>query len=178
MPADAELARWLRKTVVPPTARSSSKASPSSADTSSPSSSSSLSSSSGGCGPRRGCQVVLAANKCERRGGAEDVAAALAESVRFGFGEPVALSAMSGEGMADLYEVLQPLLDPIVEARQAAVQEVEGGSGGVGSIAAAAGEAAGTAAAAEGGTGEAPEEASGTGGLLRIAVMGLPNVVS
>jgi GTP-binding protein len=48
--------------------------------------------------------VVLVANKCEGR----QADAGLMEAWRLGFGEPVALSAEHGEGMADLYTALLP----------------------------------------------------------------------
>ncbi|HMO69690.1 MAG TPA: 50S ribosome-binding GTPase, partial [Novosphingobium sp.] len=51
--------------------------------------------------------VVLVANKAEGRAGD----AGLYEAFALGFGEPVALSAEHGEGMADLFEALLPHLD-------------------------------------------------------------------
>ena len=51
--------------------------------------------------------VVLVANKAEGRAGD----AGLFESFALGFGEPVALSAEHGEGLADLFEALLPHLD-------------------------------------------------------------------
>ncbi|KAL4438212.1 hypothetical protein ABPG77_010573 [Micractinium sp. CCAP 211/92] len=218
LPGDEQLAQWLRKTVVAAPRRSSESSSTSgtsssssptlaSSDSSSSSSSSSSSrssssltsassdsnssSSADASSSRNSCRVLVAANKCERRGagGEAAVAAALAESVRLGFGEPVAISAMTGEGMTELYEVLQPLLDPIVEARQAAVRQIEGASGGGGGKAGAetqrgeAGVAA--AAAAENGVQRAGRAAGAAredggspfgGGPLRVAIMGLPNV--
>lgn len=35
----------------------------------------------------------------------------MADAWRLGFGEPIAVSATAGEGMADLYAVLQPHVD-------------------------------------------------------------------
>ncbi|PRW45001.1 GTPase Der [Chlorella sorokiniana] len=177
LPPDEQLARWLRKTVVrTPSSGSSSKSSSSSGDSSSSSSISESSSSSSGSGPGRprGCHVLLAANKCERRGVGNEalVAATLAESVRLGFGEPVALSAMTGEGLSDLYEALQPLLDPIVATRQAAVRQME-------APVAAVEQQQGEGAAADAAAAAAAEEgtASGSGkGPLKVAIMGLPNV--
>ncbi|HSD35743.1 MAG TPA: ribosome biogenesis GTPase Der [Alphaproteobacteria bacterium] len=49
---------------------------------------------------RASAPVVLVANKSEGKGGV----AGAAEAYRLGFGEPVAISAEHGEGMADLYE--------------------------------------------------------------------------
>jgi len=51
--------------------------------------------------------VVLVANKAEGRSGD----AGIMESYALGFGEPVAISAEHGEGMASLFEALLPLLD-------------------------------------------------------------------
>ena len=51
--------------------------------------------------------VVLVANKAEGRSGD----AGIMESYALGFGEPVAISAEHGEGIAGLFEALLPLLD-------------------------------------------------------------------
>ena len=51
--------------------------------------------------------VVLAANKAEGRAGE----AGILEAYALGLGEPVAVSAEHGEGMADLFEHLQPFLE-------------------------------------------------------------------
>jgi GTP-binding protein len=51
--------------------------------------------------------VVLVANKAEGKAGD----AGLFEAYSLGLGEPVALSAEHGEGMADLFEALQPLIE-------------------------------------------------------------------
>ncbi len=53
--------------------------------------------------------VVLVANKAEGRAGD----GGLLESYSLGLGEPVGLSAEHGEGMADLFEALLPILDPL-----------------------------------------------------------------
>lgn len=53
--------------------------------------------------------VVLVANKAE--GSAGD--AGLYESFALGFGDPVAMSAEHGEGVADLFEAILPILDPL-----------------------------------------------------------------
>jgi GTPase len=76
-------------------------------------------------------RVVLAANKCERRGkkGESGVEWALAEAASLGYGQPIAISAETGEGLADLYQALQPRLDPIIERREALVSEIDGGKG-------------------------------------------------
>ncbi len=62
---------------------------------------------------RRGrTPVVLVANKCEGRGGTEGVIEAFA----LGLGEPVAISAEHGEGMADLYHALAPFAERAEDA--------------------------------------------------------------
>ncbi len=54
--------------------------------------------------------LILVANKAEGRAGEGGVA----ESYELGFGAPVQISAEHGEGMADLYEALIPVLDPLL----------------------------------------------------------------
>src|SRR3954471_3985137 len=56
---------------------------------------------------RTGKPVVLVANKAEGRRGLSDAA----EAYSLGLGDPVPISAQHGEGMAELYEQLQPLVD-------------------------------------------------------------------
>ena len=53
--------------------------------------------------------IVLVANKAEGKAGD----GGLFEAFSLGFGEPVALSAEHGQGMADLFEALLPHLDPL-----------------------------------------------------------------
>ena len=195
LPGDDQLARWLRKSLAVP-----------------------------GSVGTSGYRVVVAANKCERRGagGEATVAAALADTSKLGFGEPVALSAMTGEGMSDLYEALQPLLDPLIAVRQAAVQQIEApssrssgdggsssrassaslqastdvatstssnGNGGDGSSSIAAsgpaqqqelasGDQEATSSSSSSSSGSKSSASSSSSGPLRIAIMGLPNVVS
>jgi GTP-binding protein len=50
--------------------------------------------------------VLLVANKCEGKIGITG----LYEGFELGFGEPIGISAEHGEGLADLYEVIQPLI--------------------------------------------------------------------
>eukprot|EP00873_Tetraselmis_striata_P001833 jgi/Tetstr1/422097/TSEL_012955.t1 len=72
-------------------------------------------------------QIIVTANKCERRthtGEAEN-AVVLAEAEALGLGEPVAISAAHGEGMADLYAALQPYVDAKLEHAKAAVSEAQ-----------------------------------------------------
>ena len=63
--------------------------------------------------------LILVANKAEGRAGEGGVA----ESYALGFGEPVQISAEHGEGMADLYEALLPVLDPLIAAAAEAALE-------------------------------------------------------
>ena len=56
---------------------------------------------------RRKTPVVLVANKCEGRAGA----GGLGEAYALGLGDPVPVSAEHGEGMGELYDVLQPMAD-------------------------------------------------------------------
>jgi GTP-binding protein len=56
---------------------------------------------------RAGKPVVLAANKCEGR----EATFAANEAYRLGFGEPVALSAEHGTGLADLLDALAPFAE-------------------------------------------------------------------
>ncbi len=53
--------------------------------------------------------VILVANKAEGRAGE----GGLLEAYSLGLGDPVALSAEHGEGMADLFEALQPHIEPL-----------------------------------------------------------------
>ncbi|MEX0842176.1 MAG: ribosome biogenesis GTPase Der, partial [Xanthobacteraceae bacterium] len=55
---------------------------------------------------KSGKPVILVANKCEGRAGQ----AGAMEAFELGLGEPVAISAEHGEGMADLYEALRAAL--------------------------------------------------------------------
>lgn len=90
--------------------------------------------------------VIPVANKCEGGSRRDQLASVLAETVKLGFGEAVGISAETGEGMADLYTSLQPVLDPIITER--------------------------AAAAAAGSTIEQDAQPA----VLRLAIMGLPNV--
>ena len=63
--------------------------------------------------------VVLVANKCEGRAGE----AGLSEAFQLGLGEPVAVSAEHGEGMADLFQALLPF------AGDETADEADGGEG-------------------------------------------------
>jgi len=65
--------------------------------------------------------TLLVANKAEGKAGEGGVA----ESYALGFGEPIQISAEHGEGLADLYEALMPLLDPIIAANALPEEEVD-----------------------------------------------------
>jgi GTP-binding protein len=66
--------------------------------------------------------VILAANKAEGRAGE----AGLMEAFALGFGEAVAISAEHGEGVADLFEQLQPLIEGKAGEEEDAAGEGEG----------------------------------------------------
>ncbi|TMM48688.1 ribosome biogenesis GTPase Der [Qipengyuania marisflavi] len=65
--------------------------------------------------------VVLVANKAEGKFGDPGIF----ESFKLGFGEPVALSAEHGEGVADLFEHLWPIIGAKSEARDEAIELAE-----------------------------------------------------
>lgn len=141
----------------------------------------------------------------------------VSDCYRLGFGEPVAVSAVTGEGWADLYVALQPRIDALTaqlreEAGLPPLDGADAGGAGKGRAVArrgldedgelssgddspsgAAGDGAGghqRALQAEGGDvmttgaggqaddldGDADEDAVAAG-PLRLAIMGLPNVV-
>ncbi len=56
---------------------------------------------------RRGIPTLLVANKTESRAGD----AGLLDAYALGLGEPIAISAEHGEGMAELYDALSPLIE-------------------------------------------------------------------
>jgi GTPase len=60
--------------------------------------------------------VILVANKCEGRAGL----GGLVEAFEMGLGEPVAISAEHGEGMADLHEAMLPFFRQYVAVQAAA----------------------------------------------------------
>jgi len=87
--------------------------------------------------------VILVANKCEGKA----AAAGLYEAYELGFGEPVAISAEHGEGMADLHVALAPYLD-----------------------------AAAAAADLSGDAGDGTDDGDDDTGPLQLAIVGRPNV--
>lgn len=59
-----------------------------------------------------GIKIIMVMNKAESLDdGLGSVTAAAGEALSLGFGDPIALSAETGLGMNDLYEVLRPLLE-------------------------------------------------------------------
>ncbi len=62
--------------------------------------------------------IVLVANKAEGRAGESGVL----ESYSLGFGDPVPLSAEHGEGVADLFSALWPIIGDKAEAAEAAAE--------------------------------------------------------
>eukprot|EP00898_Chlorokybus_atmophyticus_P008001 jgi/Chlat1/8201/Chrsp76S07663 len=69
--------------------------------------------------------VIPVLNKCEGGGlPDESILSAVGETFSLGFGEPLTLSAESGEGLAELYERLQPVLEREVDTQQAETTKV------------------------------------------------------
>ncbi len=64
--------------------------------------------------------VILLANKCE----SQAATSGLAEAYRLGLGEPMAFSAEHGQGLDELYDVLQPLIKNTDE--EAKLEEIFG----------------------------------------------------
>ncbi len=74
----------------------------------------------------QGVPVVLVANKAEGRAGD----AGFYEAFSLGFGEPIALSAEHGEGVADLFDALWPIIGAKAEAAEEADVAAEHGEHG------------------------------------------------
>jgi GTP-binding protein len=70
---------------------------------------------------KSGTQVILGANKAE--GSAAD--GGVFEAYGLGLGEPIRLSAEHGEGLPELYAVLQPLVDAMSAADEAPQTDVD-----------------------------------------------------
>jgi GTP-binding protein len=69
--------------------------------------------------------VIVVANKSEGRAGDSG----LYEAYSLGLGDPVALSAEHGEGMAELFDDLRPLIEPLQEAHEAEQEDADDLSG-------------------------------------------------
>jgi GTP-binding protein len=67
--------------------------------------------------------VIVVANKAEGRGGE----AGRLEAYALGLGDPIAISAEHGEGVADLFEALQPHVERDEESAAEVEEEEEGG---------------------------------------------------
>ncbi|XP_039143853.1 LOW QUALITY PROTEIN: GTPase Der [Dioscorea cayenensis subsp. rotundata] len=61
-----------------------------------------------------GIRIIVAMNKSESLDEQGLITAAAGEAQGLGFGDPVAISAETGLGMAELYEILRPLLEDYV----------------------------------------------------------------
>ena len=70
---------------------------------------------------KKNANVILAANKAEGKA----AEAGLMEAYALGLGEPLALSAEHGEGMAELASVLRPIVEKIKESAPVAEPEVD-----------------------------------------------------
>uniref|UniRef100_A0A7N0VI65 GTPase Der n=1 Tax=Kalanchoe fedtschenkoi TaxID=63787 RepID=A0A7N0VI65_KALFE len=69
-------------------------------------------------------KIILVMNKSESLDdGAGQLIAAAAETHKLGFGDPVAISAETGMGMADLYDILRPLLEEYLLKTKPVVDE-------------------------------------------------------
>ena len=79
----------------------------------------------------------------------------MSDALKLGFGDPVAISAETGEGMADLYDVLQPHID--AQLAGTICQD------GLGQLM---------------GMQEDAENKGTEQQIVKVAIMGLPNVVS
>jgi GTP-binding protein len=108
--------------------------------------------------------VIIGANKAEGKAAEPGVL----DAFELGFGEPIPLSAEHGEGMGNLYDVLQPMVDaaaeedkPFVPADTEQADEPAKGVGDVGED--------------EGDDEEDPEDEDQPMRPIRIAIVGRPN---
>lgn len=91
-------------------------------------------------------KIIPVANKCER--GGKRVGDLVSEIPRLGFGDFIAISAETGEGMSDLYQGLAQKLDTIVQSRREAMDAL----------------------------GEEVLDTTDSDSLTKVAIMGLTNV--
>ncbi|MCA0401458.1 MAG: ribosome biogenesis GTPase Der [Proteobacteria bacterium] len=103
--------------------------------------------------------VIVAANKAEGKAATPGIL----DAYELGFGEPVALSAEHGEGIAELYDALRPLVDAHVQEEEAIRAEAE-------HVAKAIAEHVETDEPSE-----ADEEEDDPARPVRIAIVGRPN---
>jgi len=71
---------------------------------------------------RHARKTLLIANKCEGRAGK----AGVYEAYRLGLGDPIAVSAEHGDGIADLYQALRGIVGAEAEAEEVGAPEEEG----------------------------------------------------
>lgn len=69
-------------------------------------------------------KVLLVANKCERGSKGTPAESIISDAGRLGYGETVAISAETGEGMVDLYTALAPRLDPLILERSTLIHSL------------------------------------------------------
>jgi len=103
--------------------------------------------------------VIIGANKAEGKA----ASAGIIDAYELGFGDPIGISAEHGDGMSDLYDVLQPMVDAADEEDAAAKVEA----------ARIAALESGEPKAASGEDGE--EEGDDPSRPIRIAIVGRPN---
>lgn len=130
------------------------------------------------------CIVLPVANKCEiRRDWSTPalIAAHCAEVAKLGFGEATPVSAETGDGMVDLYQLLRPHIDPLIQAQQERLMKGQEEEEEVEMHMMAEGEE--TEETGEDDDGEKhhhqkkqQHHVETTMGPLKLAIMGLPNV--
>lgn len=110
----------------------------------------------------------------------------VADATRLGFGEPIAISAETGEGLVDLYSALQPYVDRFVKAKKRAKPSAlagnlqETGDLEEPSIEGKDHEELSDESKSLGGLEEGPVLSPGDpeAGPIKLAIVGEPNVVS
>lgn len=69
--------------------------------------------------------VIIGANKAEGKA----ASAGIIDAYELGFGEPVAISAEHGDGMGELYDALQPMVDHAAEVQAEVIAEARAEAG-------------------------------------------------
>jgi small GTP-binding protein len=69
-------------------------------------------------------KILLVANKCERGSKGTPAEFMISDAEKLGYGETVAISAETGEGMVDLYASLAPKLDPLILERSSLIRSL------------------------------------------------------